>query len=110
MIIRNQTQNTLLASDAELADHFFSRLKGLLGRSALPDGGGLVIRPCNSVHTFGMRFPIDVLFLRRDGCVVKTVHGMGPGRTAACMGASSVVELPAGAGAGCRVGDIVSFG
>ena len=72
------------------------RMRGLLGRSSLPPGEGILLRPAGSVHTFFMRFPIDVVFLDREGVVVGIEPGLPPWRTAGRRGARSVVELAAG--------------
>lgn len=95
-MIANLTKNTILAQQVRVADSFFSRLRGLLGSAGLPAGEALVIRPCNSVHTFGMRYPIDVIFADAQHRVVKTVAGMGPGRVAFCRAGRYTVELPSG--------------
>ncbi|WP_224982582.1 DUF192 domain-containing protein [Geomonas agri] len=87
----------VLAREVDLADSFFARLKGLLGRRELPAGRGLWIRPCSSVHTFGMRFTIDVLFMDRDMRVVAVAKTLRPNRVSPfCSRAYSVLELPAG--------------
>jgi len=93
----------LVSSDKELAaritvaDSFFSRLKGLLGTSSLPRGEGLWLVPCKAVHTFGMRFPIDLLFLDCEHRVVSSIIWLVPNRiTAFYRGAASVLELSAG--------------
>jgi uncharacterized membrane protein (UPF0127 family) len=72
------------------------RMRGLLGRRGLESGEGLLLRPAASVHTFFMRFAIDVVFLSRDGEVLKVADRVPPWRTAAAKGAKAVVELPAG--------------
>jgi uncharacterized protein len=72
------------------------RLKGLLGRSRLASGEGLLIRPTSAIHTCFMRFPIDAVFLDRDLVVVKIVSELRPWRVAARRGARSVLELAAG--------------
>lgn len=64
----------------ERADRFFSRFKGLLGRSALPMDTGLLITPCNSVHTLGMQFAIGVVFLDRSYTVCRVLPLLPPGR------------------------------
>lgn len=74
----------------------FSRMKGLLGRRSLPAGEGLLIRPAPSIHTFFMRFPIDVVFLSRAGEVMKIAADVGPWRTRSCRRAYAVLELAAG--------------
>jgi uncharacterized protein len=81
-----------------LADTALARLRGLLNRPALaPDGSeGLLLRPCGSVHTFGMEYPIDVVFLDVDGHVLKVREGLLPLRASACPGALQALELFAG--------------
>ena len=74
---------------------WWTRAVGLLATPQLDDPSGLWIAPCNSVHTFGMRYPIDVVFVDAEGSVTKTVPNLAPGR-AAWGRAKSVVELRAG--------------
>ena len=66
--------------DAEVAETFFERARGLIGRRSLPSGRGMLITRCNAIHTFFMRFPIDVTFYDRRGRAVKTVRGVRPWR------------------------------
>jgi uncharacterized membrane protein (UPF0127 family) len=73
-----------------------SRRTGLLGRDGLDAGHALIIAPTSAIHTFFMRFAIDVAFVRRDGRVVGVRHAMKPWRVAGALGAHAVVELPAG--------------
>ena len=79
------------------AETFLERLRGLLGRRSLDVAEGLWITPCGSVHTFGMRFPIDVVFVGRDGRIVRIVDRLVAGRVAFARSTASVVELAAGA-------------
>jgi uncharacterized membrane protein (UPF0127 family) len=93
----DSTSGKELALDLALADTLRARLQGLLGRDALPAGTGLWIRPCNSIHTFGMRFPIDALFLDREKRVVGLAKDLPPNRMSRIYpSARSVMELPAG--------------
>jgi len=87
----------------------FSRMKGLLGRSELRSGEGLLLRPASAIHTFFMRFPIDAVFLDRDWRVVGIAGDVAPWRTAGRKGAKAVLELPAGESArrGLRPGDLL---
>ena len=87
----------------------FSRMKGLLGRSELRSGEGLLLRPASAIHTFFMRFPIDAVFLDRDWRVVGIAGEVAPWRTAGRKGAKAVLELPAGESArrGLRPGDLL---
>ena len=79
-----------------VAETPLARMRGLLGRSGLESGDGLLLRPAPSVHTFFMRFAIDVVFLTRDGEVVKVARGLRPWRAAAARGAKAALELGAG--------------
>lgn len=88
--------NIVLSQAVRVADSFFTRLKGLLGTKSLPKGQALLIRPCNSVHTFGMRYSIDVLFISKEGQILKIIAAMPPGRMAWCRGGAFVIELAAG--------------
>ena len=94
--LRNLRNGRILATDLETAFESASRRRGLLGRDGLPDGAALVIAPCGAVHTFFMRFPIDVVFASRDGRVVKTRSIVPPGRLTGTLRAFAVIELPAG--------------
>jgi uncharacterized membrane protein (UPF0127 family) len=90
-----------------VANTMLPRMRGLLGRRSLPAGEGLLIRPAPSVHTFFMRFPIDVVFLSRAGEVLKVSADVGPWRARSCRGAYAVLELAAGEAErrGVTVGD-----
>jgi uncharacterized membrane protein (UPF0127 family) len=108
MQVLNQSRGTVVADRAAEAATPWSRMRGLLGRKGLDAGEGLVIRPCQGVHTFWMAFPIDVLHVGRDGAVRKILPAMPPNRMGPVdFGCSYVVELPAGAAerAGVQVGD-----
>lgn len=97
MRLINQTRNTCLASEVVFADTLFSRIKGLLGKKSLPDGCGLAIKSCNCIHTFFMRFAIDVLFVDRNNRVVKALDKITPFRFSKLYWKSQiVVELPPG--------------
>ena len=71
-------------------------MKGLLGRRELPRDESLLIRPAPSIHTFFMRFPIDAVFLSRDGEVLKVAANVKPWRMSSCRRAYAVLELAAG--------------
>jgi uncharacterized membrane protein (UPF0127 family) len=87
-----------------VADRPLTRMRGLLGRTELPRGEGILLRPCGSIHTFFMRFPIDAVFVDRDGKVVGVERELRPWRTARHRGAKAVLELAAGAAAGIDAG------
>ena len=85
------------------------RLKGLLGRRALSQDEGLLLEPASTVHTWFMRFPIDVVFLDGDRRVLHVVESLGPWRLASRRGTKSVLQPPAGAIArsDLQVGDVL---
>jgi uncharacterized membrane protein (UPF0127 family) len=86
-----------LGDRVERAASLFARLRGLLSRTALDPGEGLLLTPCRAVHMHGMRFPIDVAFLDRAGRIVALYEGLAPGqRTRWHWRAHAALELPAG--------------
>jgi uncharacterized protein len=109
--VRNITRGVLLADSADLADTSEKRRTGLLKHTALKPGEGLWIVPCESVHSFFMKFTIDVLYVDRDKKVRGMRSRMKPWRVSACLPAHSVLELPAGTleQTGTSKGDQLSF-
>jgi uncharacterized protein len=94
---RNTTRGTSIADQTLIAETFLSRAKGLLGTKELPTGCGLFIKPCNSIHMFGMKYAIDAIFVDKKLVVVAVVHSIGPGRLSSVYHkAHSCLELPAG--------------
>lgn len=76
----NETRDKILCERCGIADTLFTRVRGLLGRKALADGEGLLIVPCPSVHMFGMKFALDVIFLSREHVVTDFVENILPGK------------------------------
>jgi uncharacterized membrane protein (UPF0127 family) len=102
----------VLATSVERADTIQSRLIGLLGRKELPEGSALLLEPCTSIHTFFMRFAIDVAFLSSDGRILRAIGELKPWRaTGLYLSARLAVELPSGtlARTGTREGDRLTF-
>lgn len=101
----------LVVSALETAFDSATRKRGLLGRSGLAAGAGLVIAPSNAVHSFFMQFAIDVVFLDRAGRVLKVRQHLGPRRVTACWRGFAVLELPAGTAAatGVEPGDTLTI-
>jgi uncharacterized membrane protein (UPF0127 family) len=99
-----------IVAELEIAVESATRRKGLLGRDSLAETTGIVIAPTNAVHTFFMRFPIDIVFVTRAGRVLKVRHSVPARRMAIALRAFAVVELAAGCAArqGLRPGDFVS--
>jgi len=94
--VQNRTRGVSLAEQADIADTSAKRRTGLLKHSKLDPGEGLWIIPCEAVHTFWMKFPIDVLFLDKKRKILKIRPKMARWKMAACLRAHSVLELPSG--------------
>jgi uncharacterized protein len=107
LLLMNATNGAVVATLLEPAFDSATRNRGLLGRDGMPDGAALVIAPSSSVHTFFMRFPIDVVFAAKDGRVVKVCNAVPPWRIAFGWRAFAAIELPSGtaARAGVNRGD-----
>ena len=109
LIVTNMTRGTVLADRCRRAGSFLARGRGLMFESSLPEGNGLVIDPCSSIHMFGMRFPLDVLYVDRHDRVVRVQEGIKPWRIGPLHtpDARYVIELPVGtiARTGTRPGD-----
>jgi uncharacterized membrane protein (UPF0127 family) len=89
----NASQGIVLATAVEPALDSTRRKRGLLGRDAFPVDAALILAPCNAVHMFGMRFPIDVLFLDRRGVVIKRALGLQRNRIAIAWRAFATIEF-----------------
>lgn len=85
-----------LVERLEAAFDSTARKRGLLGRDRLEDGAGLVIAPSGAVHTFGMRFPLDIVAVDRGGLVLKMRRAVPPRRIVAAWSAFALIEIPAG--------------
>lgn len=106
MIVRNIDRSLVLGTAVRYADRFLTRLRGLMFQPRLAPGEGLMICPCNAVHTHFMRFPIDVIFLDEEARVVHVIPAMAPWRqTPFVRGAVAVLEVAAGAMGATAVGD-----
>jgi uncharacterized membrane protein (UPF0127 family) len=112
MKARNISTGKELSNNVIVADKLLKRMKGLLGKRELPSGEALWIKPCMSVHTIGMGFPIDVLFLNKTNQVVALKKNLFPNRlTRLYPKAVSVLELPAGTidATSTKVGDEIEI-
>lgn len=105
--VQNLDRGVTVATEVRVAGTSGARRRGLLDVEALAEGAGLWIAPCEAIHTFGMKVPIDVVFLDKDFRVRKLVANLAPRRIAICLKASSVLELQreAVARSGTSVGD-----
>ena len=108
----NERTGAVVAETLETAFDSGTRRRGLLGRDDLAAGAALVLAPCNAVHTCRMRFPIDVVFVARDGRVTKIVRRLAAWRAAASFLAFATIELRAGTleGADLTIGDRLVVG
>ena len=111
LAIRNERNQRQLANRLIAAFDSQTRRTGLLKHESLPDGTAMVIAPTSAIHTFFMRFAIDVAFVTREGRIVKVCHGLRPWRMAIAPGAFAVIELPSGtlAGSGTLWGDTLAI-
>lgn len=112
MRVVNKSKHTILSENVTIADTIFKRIRGLLGRKCFLSGEALIIKPCKSVHTFFMRFPIDVLFIDKHGRVIKAVSNLKPFRfTSTFLNATFCIELPGGIiqATGTSRGDFLSL-
>lgn len=108
MKINNLTKNVAIASNVILADNFFSRLIGLLNKSSLDSNDGLILRPCNAIHTWFMKFPIDIVFIDKNNKIIFLIENMLPGRRSPIIRpAKEVIEFKAGRikQSGSEIGD-----
>lgn len=108
----NRRTGQILAPRVLMAQDFKSRSVGLLSRQNMAEEEGLLIKPCNSIHTFFMKFAIDVIFLSKGSNVVKIVRGIGPFRLASCHWRGYMtLELAAGVISkyDMKIGDFIDF-
>jgi hypothetical protein len=97
-VARNTTRGTIVADRVTVAESILMRLRGLLGTRTLPRRHGLLLRPCRQVHSFFMRYPLDLVFLDGQGRVLRSFSDFAPNRISPLVrGAAAVLELPAGA-------------
>jgi hypothetical protein len=95
--ILNRTRGTVVGSRVKVADTWWGRLRGYLGRRRPVDGEGLLLVPCNGIHTYGMTFPLDVLFLDNGGRVVRSSRHVRPWQPPLrVQSARYVLEVPVG--------------
>lgn len=93
----NTTTGEVIADKVTIAQDFRSRSIGLLNRQSLNENEALLIKPCTSIHTFFMKFPIDVLFLSKEGKVIKIEHSLKPWNLSGCLlGCFMVLEIQPG--------------
>jgi uncharacterized membrane protein (UPF0127 family) len=101
-LVNERTQKPV-ADVVEVADTRRTRRRGLLGRDCLDENAALMLVPCVAIHTAFMRFPIDLVFVDRDGCAVRTASRVRPWRVSMALRARAVIELPAGRLDACEV-------
>ena len=97
MVLVNASKKTVVSDKCHFANTLLKRMVGLLNRGRFDRGEGLLLDRCYGIHTFGMRFPIDVLFLDKDLRVIRAVKALPPFRTCVVRKAVYVLEVPVGA-------------
>jgi uncharacterized membrane protein (UPF0127 family) len=103
--LRHSETGRVVCARCDVAETFWTKFRGLLGRRSLPREEGMLFRPAGSIHMFFMRFAIDAVFCDADLRVLKVVRGLKPWRTAGARGAKVVIELAEGAADGVAEGD-----
>lgn len=111
--MRNSTRDNIVCARCQLADNLWTRGKGLLGRKSLGENEGILLVPGSSIHMFGMKFAIDVIYLTREDVVTDLIADIGPGKAHVAKDQSgkgkphSALEVAAGtiAGVGVQIGD-----
>lgn len=110
--IVNRSRGTLLGNRIVLVESWTGRLRGYLGRREPQPGEGMLLVPCNAVHMFGLKFPLDLIFLNQSGDVVETIEDLRPWkRTSRIEDARSALEIPGGTiqSSHTRVGDRLAW-
>ncbi len=110
--IVNRTRDSVLGSRVSVADRWWQRIRGLLGRPAPAHGEGLLLSPCQAVHTHLLPYPLDIIFIHGSGCVVATYAPLAPGRRSGWhLRAKYALELPPGtiAATGTVPGDHIAW-
>ncbi len=111
LVLRNRRTGGVIATRILPAVESETRRTGLLKHQSLPEGEAMIIAPSNAVHTFFMRFPIDIAFVDQDGTILKIKARVPAWRIAAAWGGYAVIEMAAGefARSGTAVGDAVEL-
>jgi uncharacterized membrane protein (UPF0127 family) len=112
MQILNETRGTVIGKKVDLADDTWSRLRGFLLRPPPRSGEGMLLTSCNQIHMWGMRFPLDIIYLDAAGRVLKVLEDLRPwAAPARVVGGRYVLEVPVGTidATGTAVGDICSW-
>ncbi len=106
----NQTRGEVLGESAELADNYWTRFLGLMGRRELPAGTGLVLKPGGGIHMWFMRIPLDVVHVDKADRVTHVLRGIKPWRFGPLfVGNKVAIELPVGAAESTQVGDLIDI-
>ena len=106
----NRTRETVVADSAELADNYWTRFIGLMGRRELPVGTGLVLKPGGGIHMWFMRIPLDVIHVDKTDRVTHILRGIKPWRFGPLfVGNKVAIELPVGAADSTQVGDQIDI-
>ncbi|MEG6612971.1 DUF192 domain-containing protein [Pseudoclostridium thermosuccinogenes] len=97
MKIINATKQQVICTEISIADTFMRRFLGLMGKKEIPPGKGLIITPCNSIHTFFMRMPLDIIFIDKSNIALHVIENLQPWRISpVILNARSVIEVPSG--------------
>jgi uncharacterized membrane protein (UPF0127 family) len=95
-IKKDGSNESVLYKNVRIPIGFYHNAKGLLGTKELKENTGMLFKNCNSIHMLGMKIPLDIIFLKEDGTIVKCVNNLKPWKIAFCMKAKMTLELPSG--------------
>jgi uncharacterized membrane protein (UPF0127 family) len=112
MKLLNKSKGTVIAHDLKVANSFIRRFVGLMGRSQLPAGQGLLLTKCNSIHMCFMQFSLDIVFIDDSRKVAHLIKGIPPWRISGIVkNAKSTIELPVGTieASMTEIGDLLDF-
>jgi len=109
--IKNKSKVVVLSESAKIASSFFSRLRGLMFKKSLNEQNALIFINAPSIHTFFMRFPIDILFLDKGMRIIRICQSIYPGRCVFCLNSAFTIEFPAFRleKLNVEIGDILEF-
>ncbi len=94
-IYKQGSENSLF-TQVRIPQGFYHNAKGLLGEAQLKENTGMLFKRCSNIHMFGMKMPLDIIFLASDGRIIKCVNSLQPWKVSGCLGSSMTLELPKG--------------
>lgn len=112
VILKNITKKNIIAENGNITSNFYDRFKGLLGKKEIKNDEALIIKPCNSIHMFFMKFSIDVIFIDKNDRVCEMIKNIKPWKVSKIIKeAKYVIELKSGKieEHNIEIGDLISY-